>query len=253
MSKHLTAEELALYTDAMRLERTTELPARLERHVSSCEKCKREILILVELGEELRHGTNEPHPYFDRAPLGPRSPWQTVWRVAAVLAVAAGLGVIWYTLDPPGARAPEPLVEYLQVDSAAREESPILQEAAKATPLPPSEDLAARFAESPNLEDLVGMPLRSGVLAASTPPPSAVLDGSVELAWQTSVRGPYRVSILDNRDRVVFDSSIAVSRVAIPGELAPGLYYWKVVADGKLQFVSKFFVKERPWGERSEN
>ena len=246
MSKHLTAEELALYTDAMHLERTAELPAKLERHVSSCEKCKREILILVELGEELQHRTNDPHPYFDRPPLGPRSPWQTVWRVAAVLAVAAGLGVIWYTLDPPGERTPEPLVEYLQVDSTAGGETPTSQEAAEPAPLPRSEDLAARFAESPNLEDLVLMPRRSGTLTASTPPPSAVLDGPVELAWQTEVRGPYRVSILDNQDQVIFDSSTAVSRVVLPGELEPGLYYWKVVADGKLQFVSKFFVKGRP-------
>jgi hypothetical protein len=237
VSKHLTDEEMALYVDAMRLERTRELPGRIEHHVSGCEHCKKEMLSLLELTDELPYNREEPHPYFDRVVRQRPVLWGRAWRVAAVLAGAIGIGVIWNALAPfQGEAPPAPRVS-LHADSATSE--PPASAAG-----PGMHDLASRFEPSPNLEDLVGMPLRSVSPASSLPPSGAVVKNPVRLTWQVAIPGPYAVSVLDNTDRVVFDTTLALSRVSVLERLGPGLYYWKIVAGGRLQLVSKFVVRE---------
>jgi len=244
VSKHLSSGELALYVDAMRLERAPELPGSIQLHVSRCEQCKKEVLELLELTDTLPYNTEEPHPYFDRVITPPSAAWVTAWRLAAVLALAVGLGAIWYVLDPFGEIRVEPRAESVIEDSArsADEVATSTREPAVSEASTEAGDMAARFVESPNLEDLVGMPLRSGAAASGSPAAGAVLAAPIELTWRTTEAGPFRVSVLDNTDRVVLDTAVASSRVIVQQRLGPGLYYWKVVAGGKLQLVSKFLV-----------
>ena len=244
MSNHLSSEELALYVDAMRLDRAPELPGRIQLHVSRCEQCKEEVLELLELTDTLPYNTEEPHPYFDRVITPPSRAWVTAWRVAAALAVVIGLGAIGYLLDPLGEKRLEPrAVSFIEDSARSADEAPLAtREPAVSPASPDGGDMAARFVESPNLEDLVGMPLRSGPSAMGSPPAGAVLEGPIEFTWRTTAPGPFRVSVLDNTDHVVFDTALAASRMILHQRLGPGLYYWKVVAGGRLQLVSKFLV-----------
>ena len=242
MSKHLTSEEVALYVDGIRLKRETELPARMVRHVSTCERCKQSVLELLELTRDLSYTDMKAHPYFDRLPEpGPRA-WETVWRVAAVLAVAIGLGALWYLLDPPGSEGPAPLAEFAAEDSIPHTVTQTEALRGPADSTAPGHGLASRFEESPNLEDLVGIPLRSGSPVVSHPPAGAALDVPFELAWETEEAGPFVVSILDNRDRVVWDTSLSATVLTVRRLPGPGLYYWRVVAGEKLLVVSRFVV-----------
>ena len=235
MSKHLTSGEVALYVDGMRLRREAELPARMLRHVSTCERCKKSVLELLELTRDLSYAETKAHPYFDRAPEPGPGAWEAVWRIAAVLAIAIGLGTLWYLIDPPESDAPVPLAEFAAEDSLPRAATPAeaAREPADSAALASATALASRFVESPNLEDLVGMPLRSVATIVSRPPAGAVLAMPVELVWETAEGGPFVVSILDNADRVVWDTSVSANTLTVTQLPGPGLYYWRVVEGGK--------------------
>jgi hypothetical protein len=244
VTTHLSDRDKALYADAMRLERTGKLPGTIRTHVSQCEQCKKEILDLLELTDGVPYSAEGTHPYFDRAREPRTAVWVRAWRIAAVLAAAIGIGLIWDVLTPFQEQVPPRSDITLESESTG----PVLPETTatdqSTSPGTTAGDLASRFEPSPNLEDLVGMPLRSVSTAGFRPAVGAVLTNPVRLSWEATLRGPYRLSILDNRDRTLVDTTLGVSRLVLPGRLGAGLYYWKLVAGGKLQFVSKFSVRE---------
>jgi hypothetical protein len=62
---HLSQEDIALYVDAIKLDRSDQMQKELRSHVADCEHCKMEITELCSLLEEQEYSREELHPYFD--------------------------------------------------------------------------------------------------------------------------------------------------------------------------------------------
>jgi hypothetical protein len=62
---HLTDEEFALYADAIILNSSDRLPNKILRHVMECNRCKKELMELLNLIEEQEsHTSQKTHPFF---------------------------------------------------------------------------------------------------------------------------------------------------------------------------------------------
>jgi hypothetical protein len=65
--EHLTEEELALYVDAIFLDRADMVEDRIRDHVMQCHRCKKELLEIRDLTEgDKEAGQMKEHPFFGR-------------------------------------------------------------------------------------------------------------------------------------------------------------------------------------------
>jgi hypothetical protein len=62
---HLTVEQLALYLDALVLEKQDQIPEGIKEHMAKCYECKVEIVEVLELVEAIRVYSDETFPTFD--------------------------------------------------------------------------------------------------------------------------------------------------------------------------------------------
>src|SRR5664279_4340394 len=62
---HLNEEGVALFVDALKLDRTGELPREVREHVAGCQTCKKEVTGLFSLLGDEDYGNTPEHPYFD--------------------------------------------------------------------------------------------------------------------------------------------------------------------------------------------
>jgi hypothetical protein len=73
---HLSEQEISLYVDALKLNRTEQLAHNLVDHVAACLECKREIMQLHDVLREVKYDRAEEHP--------PRGPLKKPRRVAII-------------------------------------------------------------------------------------------------------------------------------------------------------------------------
>lgn len=242
---HLTDEGVALYVDAMKLKRTTELPKEMLKHVEYCPDCQ---LQIVELYELLKNEVYEPslkHPYFDRVQEPEVRYGSVIYRVAAVLAGVALLGIGYYFLSTTNVQyTPSPLVETDQ--SVHRKERPqnIKQQEHITQEKTPTQqqDFAANFIESPNLEDLVQTQFRSIAVEVITPKAGDVVQQPVVFKWK-GVDEPLTIKILSNKEQTLATANITTNTYTTKKILSPGLYYWKLETKDEVIYVGKFLVK----------
>lgn len=66
-----------------------------------------------------------------------------------------------------------------------------------------------------------------------------------EIVFQLSEKPscPLRLTIVNNKDEVVFSTTIKESLYKLKQKLSLGLYYWKLETDEDVIFVGKFFIK----------
>ncbi len=91
---HLTEEAVALYVDALKLDRLRMLPQSMLEHVETCETCKEEITGLFSLLAEEDYSKVTLHPFLVEA--GNKTQWSisTFLRIAAIVVAVAGIGAI---------------------------------------------------------------------------------------------------------------------------------------------------------------
>jgi hypothetical protein len=242
-NSHLTEEAIALYVDALKLDKTDQLPKELLTHVADCEQCKLQITELYSLLEGQEYRKAEGHPYFDKVGQGQSKGSWYVFRIAAVLALALGIGAIIYFGFIKGNEAVTIPAQTSRSIEPGEEETGVAKEVPEKTEAP-SKDLYARnFVESPNLEDLVGSEMRSGGVEVTSPANGAVVEHSVSFEWKGENKGPFILKILTNRENVSISRTLKEPHLTLAVELPPGLYYWKLESAGELLYVGKFFVR----------
>jgi hypothetical protein len=239
---HLSEEAVALYVDALKLNRKHQLPITLLEHVSECRRCKAEVMGLFSVLEDQKYDMSEEHPYFDKEMRTDRG-LRSALRIAAMILVAIGVSVAIYFfgLKKPDVSVEKPLQAVKPIE--ATPDSTDLRR----KPVNPETDggdlYASRFVPSPNLEDLVGSRVRSDDFKAVSPPVGEVVKGSVLFAWEDRKGARFTLRILDNRERVKFSTSLDSSHFLFTGRLLPGLYYWKLEGKEELLHLGKFVVK----------
>jgi hypothetical protein len=230
---HFTEEGVALFVDALKLDRTEDLPEAMRAHLAECHECKVNVtdLYLLLEGEKIE----EAHPT-----LAPRAEGHAMlYRAAAVVAISVGIAAVLYFTWPPS----EPPVQSA-VTSPLRRPDSTVPPAPRATPSHPgiSEPIAANYSPLPELESLAGGNTR-GEAFEDLSPDSWPRGGEITLRWKTSSPGPWTIVLVDNRGKTLNESKADREEISLPGRFRPGLYYWKVLRNEELIYVGKFRVE----------
>lgn len=240
---HLTDEGVALYVDALRLERTVELPAEIRIHVEGCEECQRRIVESHDMMRVIPADRTTPHPYFDRQVREPAVRY-TAYRIAAAAAGVALLAAGYYAIAvrdtaPPAYTEQEHIRTVQQPDTDRADAVPEPSTPAKTTPEPL---LADNFTESPNMEDLVQTGFRSISVDVITPLNGDVVTVPIRFQWK-SAGEKLTLKILTNRERTVMSQAVTGDEYTVQKKLAPGLYYWKLETKKELVYTGKFLIR----------
>ena len=238
---HLSEEGIAYYIDALRTDRSRELPADVLQHVSECEACKGDIVGTISLSEDRLSENAELYPLIRRQTKFLWRKVAIVYRVAAILLVAVGIGLVISIFKlADGARRPS--------DEAGRNaDSQQIGEQRKANLDGLSPDTLGYFVDnfriSPNLENLASSELRSNSVRVKSPSYGSVVGEGVSFEWVAEATGPFSIEILSNKDSTLYAGVIASRRFVFKRKLTPGVYYWKLTNKNDLLYVGKFLAK----------
>lgn len=238
---HLTEEGVALYVDAIKLKRTAELPEEMLQHVEHCLDCQMQIVELNETLKGVVYDSSEKHPYFD-AVREPKVQYGVIaYRIAAVLAGAALLGIGYYYITSNNSVATTPVLveKETPIQMEQKQEQKTTQET---TVKKTNRDFAANFVESPNMEDLVQTQFRSISVEVITPKAGDIVKQPVVFRWK-GMNEPLMLKILSNKERVIASAQSLTDSYTAAKTLPPGLYYWKLETKDELVYAGKFLVK----------
>jgi hypothetical protein len=238
---HLTDEGIALYVDALKLGRTAALPAPIREHVQECLACKQEVTGLFALDAEIDHAMDGTPPVHGQPAPRVRDR-RMIYRMAAGFAIFIGLGALTWSLLP---HRPDGIHVQPSVATTERADTTTGPEARGIPPhtTHPSALLAARLEPSPDLEELVNDGTRSGETVVHGPANGAVVHDGIRFSWTTHTRPPFTLTVLDNRRHTVHTAQSTTASLTLAQQLKPGLYYWKLSAEGDLLHVGKFIVR----------
>ena len=105
-----------------------------------------------------------------------------------------------------------------------------------------AEKFAANFTPSPNLEDLVGSNFRAASVTVESPSNGQAVTGNIMFRWRARGTTAFKVRVLTNSEKEVFQVTTDRHSVLYDKPLDPGLYYWMLLEDGELVHVGKFTV-----------
>ena len=235
---HLTDEGVALYVDALRLERTAELPAEIRIHVEGCEECQRQIVESHEMMKSIRVDKSRSHPYFDRQVREPGVRY-TPYRIAAAVAGVALLAAGYYAIVSRDSTLPEITKQEqgTSVKEAGVNHTTAVPNDTVSEPL-----LADNFTESPNLDDLVHTDFRSTSVEVIAPLNGEIVKAPIRFKWKAS-NEEMTLKILTNKERTVLSKTVTGDALTVEKKLAPGLYYWKLETEKELIYTGKFLVR----------
>lgn len=233
--QHLNENGIALYVDALMLERMESLPEELRRHVEQCDECKHHIMQVSGLLRGQSPDIPKQHPYFDRpaSTVKNATPWLRA--AAAVVIILAG-GALFLLLQNPKTTEPSGTT-HIQ----SPEQHPP-QETAAQQGKEPNTLLADNFTPSPNLDDLIVSDFRSEAAEAVTPSNGETVRPPITFRWITAAR-QVKLKILSNKEIPLMTAIVAADSFIVTKKFDPGLYYWKLEEEDELLFIGKFFIR----------
>lgn len=236
---HLTEEGVALYVDALKLQRTSALPKMMLKHVEHCPDCQLQIVEVHEMMKNDVYDTSVKHPYFDTVVHQPAVRYgASMFRIAAVVTGAALLGFGYYFATNTTTVQTPPAVVQQEIPKQELAKVP-----AQETPVKEQEQLLAdNFSESINMEDLVQTQFRSISVEVLTPEINEVVQQPIEFKWE-DVGEPLTLKILSNKERTLISTQVTTNSYTAQKKFAPGLYYWKLETKDELIYVGKFLVR----------
>ena len=235
LPKHLNEEEIALYVDAITLNKQERLPNTLLQHVEECEECKSSIIGVVDIMKDQHIDPATQHPYFVEEQAR-TAVYPLYYRVAAMFIIAAFIGSLYFVLmNPTMTQTPIISLQHDQTKSSHIQKE--LSSTKTATEL-----YAANFTTSPNLDDLVRTKFRSSSVEVLSPQIGDIVHAPITFRWK-----PYektlKIRILSNKEITLLTSITQKNIFKTAKVFEPGLYYWKLEDNDELIYTGKFFVK----------
>ncbi|MGA7161155.1 MAG: hypothetical protein WBZ48_09135 [Bacteroidota bacterium] len=238
---HLNEEALALYVDALELNKVYLLPDAVLLHVKECAECKSDIIEVLAFVDEQEYCPKEAHPYLAGKTGFLVKRVTKSYRIAAVILVGIGLGIFFYIFrwsdDNRGVVNVQP--ESVQVANQQSQKSQAIGQ----RQVIQQNILADNFSESANLEDLVNSTSRSASFIVISPKNGVVMNQRITFEWKAQEVKSVTVKILSNKESLLRSFKLGGSKLLLAGKFNPGLYYWKVESKDELLYVGKFFVK----------
>jgi hypothetical protein len=248
---HLNDESVAQYVDALIASTTDALPPEVRDHVAECLECKMAITELYSIlrtkdsSERARPAAPESRAH--RSFAFPRA----AYRIAAVLALALLAGVAGYLwLSAPAHESTTQRVSKKADTLLTQQGNGMQNPMSSGVSLEKQKgdrtqyELAASFTVDPNLEDLVGVSLRSEGVKVIAPLPGADVGDDISFEWKAVNEPTLTLHILNNTGTIVRTTKSDSPPVVIKARFGRGLYYWKLESDEELLYVGKFFVRK---------
>ena len=70
------------------------------------------------------------------------------------------------------------------------------------------------------------------------------LHSSIKFRWMdVGKNNAYKINIVDNKNQIVYETTIRGNDLIYSGKLKPGLYYWKIFVDNELKQSGKFLIE----------
>ncbi len=238
---HLSDEALALYVDALILNKAYLLPGALLGHVGGCQKCKSEIVEALSLVEDRAYSAKGSHPYLGRKAESTPARFSLFYRIAAVFLIGISIGMFFYFFRSmkDDHTAVTSSTRSMQIVDPEIRKSPTKE----ADEVNQQKNIADNFSESPNLENLVNSASRSESPLVVSPKNNADVGREILFEWKVQEVGSVSLTILSNREEVLKAVTLNKSKLLFSGKLNPGLYYWKLERKDELLYVGKFFVR----------
>jgi len=237
--RHLNDEGVALYVDALKLDKQNLLPAKVVEHVEDCQTCKATIFDLHEMLREQNYAELGPHPFFEPKTAQKTWPYGGLLRLAAVLMIGIVMTYSIYALlfrqtpEEQIAEIKSPLPDSTRLSDSLKIE----------LPAPETVELyAANFTPSSNLEDLIDSELRAASLEMLAPKNGSEVQDEIVFKWRGEPLEGLQLKILNNREEALFNFPAPDGQLIFSEKLRPGLYYWKLETEEELLHVGKFYV-----------
>jgi hypothetical protein len=246
--KPLRDDALALYLDALRLDRRDDLAEEVLEHVRDCPVCRREILRLDEALRTKDLSTLGPHPLLDQEAIQEeeRRRRKRSWTIFGV-ATAVVLAVAVYAYILVDRKIDEKRAEFEQeimTDSISLALQDSLAAIAEREQLRQREAERARqdpFRPNDALENLLTMEIAPPGLTIHSPEVGDTLVAPIRFAWSFATPEDRYVTVFSNSG--VYDELEVKDDAAVMNETPPpGVYYWKLSSMEDLLFIGKFYV-----------
>lgn len=258
---HLDAESISRYAEAMYSGNMETLAAPLVSHVENCAQCHGEVVELFTILNKLEPDANAPKAKSKAAKVFSLNP---VLRLALVASVAALAIFTYFQLSPAtqnkgtseiatdttsSTKIGEPqLVEKnkpVQEVTTPSASNPKENDIKNFPSQPSPEQLfAANFIPADDFEALIGTTFRSNNINVLSPEPGRHFQKEelITFSWDLKNSEFLYITILNNREEIVFRQEISVAKYETAKISTPGLYYWKLENEEELLYVGKFHI-----------
>lgn len=267
---HLNEEVTALFVDALMQKKKPDVPQEVLEHVDTCPDCKNSIIDIVTF-------LGNPDAT-DRKPIKRRKSHPNgkyyVYRgriAAAITAFAVLLSVYLVFLNNPTLldtndsitnQSNQAISNTPQTPGNNQKQNPLSHSTIQPKPTPHSTKRVTRlspkeqtnhqanaaFQVNPNLENMIGSPVRGSMFEAVTPKNNTIVrpDGNsldpVRFSWKEPLPIPHTLKIVTNSNREIYRFKVKKDSFVFNDKLEPGLYYWKLENTSELLYVGKFQV-----------
>ncbi len=229
--KHLSNAVMATYLNLKELLSNKEAEF-IEKHLDGCTSCREKYELLKLEDAEIVPGKS----INNKVRL-------TYWyAAAAVILITFGIG--YYIIYPPVETPviaesedllfPDTTLSAPQPDLVTEDKTEI-----KEKPVKISE---ADFASNQILENFINRNIRSETkVRILSPQIGDTINIPSKFEWQSSAQ-KFKLSVVNNLNKEVYVITTEETRLVLRENLKPGLYYWKILVDEKLETVGKFYI-----------
>lgn len=247
---HLTEQQIAQCAEALKENQYTLLPATLRTHLSECNDCATEVIMIAELLEEVE--TSELKKKSDRNKL----------KIPFYISVAASIllfGAIYTYVDFKNSTESKPIVANNTINIINKNEDTtsiqkqILAQKTETPQKQKKKDLKLttktknQLAYTPNTQlEKLSQNFRGtyrGNEVKIISPSLIESSGETSLNWEKSDEQTLTIEIFNNTGELTYSLKTKTNAINLP-PLPKGLHYWKMINEEyDLLFVGKIIIK----------
>lgn len=261
---HLSDEAAALMVEALLHPEITHVPETVLTHVQACRECKSKIMEVVTFLKNPDSAGELKQKLLKKAKY--RRDWHFYrGKIAAVFVVFVLLASAYFLIY----KHPSFISRFLTGPTAHQQEQKVRTETtAPTTDIIINEKKAANhqgtkeineikanvgrrkngrspashYRVNPNLENMIGSRVRSGLFEVLGPENGSVIKEPIHFSWKKTLKNPYTLKIVNNKNQVLYMYPVQGVSFDFNETLSSGLYYWKLESQNELIYVGKFFI-----------
>ncbi len=211
----------------------------VEEHIGRCNECRKRLSEMKEEDLEIDADKELQNYKIARIQDYGRNKYYT-WAAAAMIFIV--LGIYFYFLPEKQVTVEnkKPLFDSVTISENTQiVEAPTEKEEAKNIVKKYNQE---DFAVNNVLENFVDRNVRSeSSVKIMAPQIGDTLAVPIKFEWE-SEKGNYTFELVNNRNKQISKEVLSNNHLVYNEKLNPGLYYWKILVDNKLEMVGEFYI-----------